>query len=118
IVDVRALLDGTWNGGGARALVADRKQTLARQRAAAPPDLIVEEGTGPPQARHAPSSTHGATDGATWQGFAAAPGVAEGPARVLATAAAGSTLRAGEVLVAPSTDPGWTPLFLRASAVV
>jgi len=22
------------------------------------------------------------------------------------------------VLVAPSTDPGWTPLFLRASAVV
>jgi outer membrane protein TolC/phosphohistidine swiveling domain-containing protein len=25
--------------------------------------------------------------------------------------------RAGEVLVAPSTDPGWTPLFLRASAI-
>jgi phosphoenolpyruvate synthase/pyruvate phosphate dikinase len=24
----------------------------------------------------------------------------------------------GETLVAPSTDPGWTPLFLRASAVV
>jgi pyruvate,water dikinase len=27
-------------------------------------------------------------------------------------------LQNGEVLVAPSTDPGWTPLFLRASAVV
>lgn len=118
IVDVRALLDGTWNGGGARELVADRKQTLARQRAAVPPDLIVEEGTGASPAHHAPPSTHGAMDGTTWQGFAAAPGVAEGPARVLATAAAGSTLRAGEVLVAPSTDPGWTPLFLRASAVV
>jgi pyruvate,water dikinase len=24
----------------------------------------------------------------------------------------------GEILVAPSTDPGWTPLFVRASAVV
>jgi rifampicin phosphotransferase len=24
----------------------------------------------------------------------------------------------GEVLVAPSTDPGWTPLFLKACAVV
>jgi pyruvate,water dikinase len=23
-----------------------------------------------------------------------------------------------DVLVAPSTDPGWTPLFLRASAIV
>ena len=27
-------------------------------------------------------------------------------------------LQPGDVLVAPSTDPGWTPLFLRASAVV
>ena len=27
-------------------------------------------------------------------------------------------MQAGDVLVAPSTDPGWTPLFLRAKAVV
>ena len=27
-------------------------------------------------------------------------------------------LEPGEVLVAPSTDPGWTPLFLTASALV
>jgi pyruvate,water dikinase len=27
-------------------------------------------------------------------------------------------LQQGDVLVAPSTDPGWTPLFLRASAIV
>jgi pyruvate,water dikinase len=27
-------------------------------------------------------------------------------------------LQPGEILVAPSTDPGWTPLFLRASAIV
>jgi pyruvate,water dikinase len=27
-------------------------------------------------------------------------------------------MQRGDVLVAPSTDPGWTPLFLRASAVV
>ncbi len=118
IVDVRALLDGTWNGGGVRELVADRKQMMVHHRAAATPDLIVEEGEGSPPARPAPTPMQSAPDGNTWQGFAAAPGVAEGPARVLATAAAGSTLRAGEVLVAPSTDPGWTPLFLRASAVV
>ncbi len=30
----------------------------------------------------------------------------------------GEKLRAGDVLVAPSTDPAWTPLFLRASAIV
>ena len=30
----------------------------------------------------------------------------------------GERLQQGDVLVAPSTDPGWTPLFLRASAIV
>ena len=29
-----------------------------------------------------------------------------------------ATLRPGEVLVAPYTDPGWTPLFLTAGAAV
>ena len=27
-------------------------------------------------------------------------------------------LEPGEILVAPSTDPGWTPLFLRAAGLV
>ena len=27
-------------------------------------------------------------------------------------------LEPGEILVAPSTDPGWTPLFLKASGLV
>ncbi|MBU9577112.1 pyruvate, water dikinase [Ralstonia mannitolilytica] len=27
-------------------------------------------------------------------------------------------MQAGDVLVAPSTDPAWTPLFLKASALV
>jgi pyruvate,water dikinase len=27
-------------------------------------------------------------------------------------------LEPGEILVAPSTDPGWTPLFLKAAALV
>jgi len=30
----------------------------------------------------------------------------------------GAHLEPGEVLVAPSTDPGWTPLFLTAGALV
>jgi pyruvate,water dikinase len=30
----------------------------------------------------------------------------------------GAQLDPGEILVAPSTDPGWTPLFLTAGAVV
>ncbi len=30
----------------------------------------------------------------------------------------GAYLEPGEILVAPSTDPGWTPLFLTASGLV
>ncbi len=30
----------------------------------------------------------------------------------------GARLEPGEILVAPSTDPGWTPLFLTAGALV
>ena len=40
------------------------------------------------------------------------------PAFVARDPAAGLAMPAGAVLVAPSTDPAWTPLFLRASALV
>src|SRR5690606_19190260 len=52
------------------------------------------------------------------RGTAVAAGKATGPARILRHPAEGHRLNAGEVLVAPSTDPGWTPLFMRAAAIV
>jgi pyruvate,water dikinase len=39
------------------------------------------------------------------------------PARVIADPAA-AIIEPGEILVARSTDPGWTPLFLNASGLV
>ena len=51
------------------------------------------------------------------RGTPASPGVARGVARVLLSPV-GAHLEPGEVLVAPATDPGWTPLFLTASALV
>ncbi|MFC7138187.1 PEP-utilizing enzyme [Halobaculum litoreum] len=50
-------------------------------------------------------------------GTGAAPGVVEGTVKVV-TDPADAVLEAGEVLVAPYTDPGWTPLFTAAAAVV
>lgn len=52
------------------------------------------------------------------RGTAGSPGVAEGPVRVIHDASEFDRLRAGEVLVAPYTNPAWTPLFQRAIAVV
>jgi pyruvate,water dikinase len=51
-------------------------------------------------------------------GTPGSPGVAEGLVRVVRDAAAFGSLRPGEVLVAPYTNPSWTPLFRRAAAVV
>lgn len=50
-------------------------------------------------------------------GTAASAGVVEGIARVV-TDPAREVLHTGEILVAPFTDPGWTPLFLNASGLV
>lgn len=54
----------------------------------------------------------------TLSGIASSPGVASGLARVLFDASQANTLLPGEILVAPHTDPGWTPLFLGCKAVV
>ncbi|RQG94747.1 PEP/pyruvate-binding domain-containing protein [Natrarchaeobius oligotrophus] len=55
------------------------------------------------------------TDGLV--GIPTASGVAEGHARVIEEPS-DATLETGEILVAPHTDPGWTPLFLNAAGLV
>ncbi len=50
-------------------------------------------------------------------GWGAGPGVAHGAARVVAAPSDGGFER-GDVLVARSTDASWSPLFLRAAAIV
>ncbi len=51
-------------------------------------------------------------------GVAGSPGVATGTAKVLLSVDDPTELEPGDILVAPSTDPSWTPLFLAAGAVV
>jgi pyruvate,water dikinase len=51
-------------------------------------------------------------------GFGVSPGKATGKARVILRADTQEQLLAGEILVAPFTDPGWTPYFVPAAAIV
>ena len=51
-------------------------------------------------------------------GKGASPGACQGIARVIMDPGTEATVAAGEILVAPYTDPAWTPLFLTASAAV
>lgn len=52
------------------------------------------------------------------RGNAGSPGTARGPAKVIRSLAEASKLQKGDVLVAGTTAPPWTPLFATAAAIV
>ena len=52
------------------------------------------------------------------QGTSGSPGLASGPVKIVHDVSEFGRLRKGDVLVAPVTNPAWTPLFQRAAAVV
>ena len=49
---------------------------------------------------------------------ASSPGIAQGRARVVVSNTDDVVVLPGEILVAPFTDPGWTPYFVAAAGVV
>jgi pyruvate,water dikinase len=52
------------------------------------------------------------------KGFAGAAGRVEGIVRILTTPEESEKLQPGEILVATTTNVGWTPLFPRAAAII
>jgi pyruvate,water dikinase len=91
-------------------LVAARRETFRRERARRHiPRVLLSDGT------DAEAALVSVADGL--RGSPASPGVATGTARVIRSPQ-GARLEPGEILVAPATDPGWTPLFLTAGALV
>jgi phosphohistidine swiveling domain-containing protein len=97
------------NAGEIRAKVNRRRAKRACQERSQPPKVIL--GDDPAWALDENSLE-------TLRGIACSPGYAVGKARVIRDIAMASHLQPGEILVAPRTDPGWTPLFLTAKAVV
>ncbi len=67
-------------------------------------------------ARTATATTASATAVLTGQGVCA--GVARGTVRIVRDPADPRFLEPGDILVAPITDPAWTPLFLAVAGVV
>lgn len=106
-----SLLTGDWDGTGLQALIADRKTAKKEMESISPPDIIFGD---------TPRLTEPVIDtSSNWlQGVPVAAGRGSGIARLIYHPDEGNRLQPGEVLVAPSTDPGWTPLFLKAGAVI
>jgi pyruvate,water dikinase len=133
-IEMMALTDGSWTGGvvkphggedetervrrshavGAQRLVDDRRARNRRLYEEGAPDVVLDDR--PVVADNRPAEVSAA--GETFVGLGVAAGTARGPARVIRHPRQGAALQKGEVLVAPTTDPGWTPLFLRAAGLV
>lgn len=107
-------MEGLWDGKSLKALVTGRKERRSRLEQLSPPDVVEDESPGY-AAMNAPG---GAAAPGALKGISVATGRATGTARLIFHPGQGGRLNTGEVLVAPSTDPGWTPLFLKASALV
>ena len=52
------------------------------------------------------------------QGGPGAPGIVTGTARVVLDPSDPSAIEPGDIMIAPTTDPSWTPLFVPAAGVI
>ena len=94
-------------------VVAERREAYATElRRRHIPRLLLSDGTELEAVAGAAERPDGALAGSP-----ASPGTVTGRARVVLDPV-GRALEPGEILVAPSTDPGWTPLFLTAGGLV
>lgn len=114
-VDIACWLRGYWDGNGARELTMDRIARRESWLAEVAPDLIIEQ----PDGRVTTAAERfPALDGDCSIGLGVSPGRVQGVARIVRDAGDSGRLQPGEILIAPSTDPGWTPLLQRAAAIV
>lgn len=94
-----------------RERIEKRRKQLDAFRAARPPDMLRSDGVPIEE-----ESSAVGDDGAL-RGVGVSPGRAEGRVRILRSPDP-RAMSDGDVLVVEYADPGWTPLFPRASAVV
>ncbi len=94
-----------------RSILAERREKYDRDAKLTPPRVITSEGeivTAKPRADAPPGALAGS---------AVSAGVVEGRAKVILSLEKAQMDR-GDILVAPYTDPGWTPLFPLAAGLV
>lgn len=115
--DVLSFLEGGWDGRGARELIDDRRKMRAEwEQSADPGRSLLETSDG---ATSSPSITRKLEPSAAgWQGISASGGQAAGRVRFVRDASKPGNLSPGDILMARSTDPAWTPLFLIAGGII
>ncbi len=110
----------TGDGSGVRDLVAQRRRHLEWLASIEPPFIIA--GPPPPNTtwplRASTDAKQELTPGDVLTGIGGCSGIAHGRARVVHHPSDPAGLQPGEILIAPMTDPSWTPLFVAAAGIV
>jgi len=96
-----------------KEIIAARRADYEKWQSISPPGVIF--GRFNPDA-YIPADVN--ADANLLDGLAVSPGVVSGKARVILRADDNEQVQAGEILVAPFTDPGWTPYFIPAAGIV
>ncbi len=110
IEELEQLVSGALTPSHATAIVMSRRAEFEANRDLVHPDFLEAD-----EHVEAPTVPRGAR---VYEGLGISPGRARGRVRVLRSFDQADQLQPGEVLVTRATDPGWTPLFLVASALV
>jgi phosphohistidine swiveling domain-containing protein len=127
-IDVNMYASGEWNGKGAKNLIFDIKDRNKKYLTHTPEDVIITDN------KYNKISIEKLKEfkidnefskinksnklGNIITGVGVSSGIVTGKARIINHPSESQKLQNGEILVAPSTDPGWTPLFLKASGIV
>ena len=93
-------------------LVLIRRSVFEHYQSLTPPRVITSEGEVPAVHLNLPEAPEGALFGSP-----VSAGVVEGVAKIVLDPSE-EALNPGEILVAPFTDPGWTPLFVNAGGLI
>ncbi|MBA3936021.1 MAG: hypothetical protein H0X38_01035 [Planctomycetes bacterium] len=101
-------------GYAPRALIEQRRAQRAVDAKLHLPALITVDDL--PMLGQAPPPNHAGGD--HLPAFVISSGHCRGPARIVLTPESAGELGSGYILVCPSTDPSWTPLFINAAGLV
>ena len=104
-----------------RDTISEREAAFRELHQLEPPYIVGGDRPAPPistWARRDAQTAFAAVNGEIIQGGPGAPGVVTGRARIVLDPAEAPEMESSDILVAPTTDPSWVPLFLSVGGVV
>lgn len=126
LAELLALAEPAADSGSLRATIQARQAEAARFAGVSPPPFLGTPRPLPPLssafmsagAKYSGGFMAPPTAANELRGSAGSRGTVSGPARIIRSLAEADRLKPGDILVAPTTLPAWTPLFAKAAALV